>query len=580
MAKERVNSNSVLYIFMAGVIFLSSCGRQIVPGLEKQKQGKEFDEAAYNYVFAEAVRQKLLGKDADAIECFQKSIELNPLSDAAYYQIAQIVFNDGDIENAVRHLKKAIEIQTDNYWYNLMLAGIYYQEQKRDSAILYYEKTVKLYPEKPNLQLVLANLYIENDQTERGIIILENMESKYGINEDTTVPLIESLIKRNEFDKALIKLEELLRTDPDNLTYNELLSGIYRKTGKNDEAVNIYNRLIERNPENKEILISLVYFLNEEKNFEEMFILTEKVILSNEITREDKIRLFGTLSENRDLIKNYSSRLELNLMLLEANYPGDDIISLIRPGLLVNSGKKEEAASLLEKVIEDRPANYFAWEKLLLVYYELRDFEKLMKWGQECATKFNRSFLAKLLYATAAVEKENYQTALEELRKAEILAGEEKTMKIQVLMMKADIYYRNKDYEKAYEAFEEGLKLDPNDITILNNYAYYLAEQNTRLKEAEKMVTKVIVKEPDNNTFLDTYAWVLYKRGRVKEAARIMEKIITSEEEEDAEWFEHYGYILKKIGRCREAGEKWRHAIELDGKKTYLLKEIENCKGK
>ena len=44
----------------------------------------------------------------------------------------------------------------------------------------------------------------------------------------------------------------------------------------------------------------------------------------------------------------------------------------------------------------------------------------------------------------------NYSVALEELRKAAILAGDDKEPNIQVLTMKADIYYRMKDYDKCF----------------------------------------------------------------------------------------------------------------------------------
>ncbi len=169
------------------------------------------------------------------------------------------------------------------------------------------------------------------------------------------------------------------------------------------------------------------------------------------------------------------------------------------------------------------------------------------------------------------------QTALEELRKADILAGDNKDMKLQVLTMKADVYYRMKDYSEAFKNFEDALKLNNSDITVMNNYAYYLAEQNTRLKEAEKMAKEVIEKEKDNETFLDTYAWVLYKRGRTRDALKIMEKIITPDGKTDAEYYEHYGFILKKLKKCEEAVKQWEIALTLDKSKTYLIKEKENC---
>ena len=41
--------------------------------------------------------------------------------------------------------------------------------------------------------------------------------------------------------------------------------------------------------------------------------------------------------------------------------------------------------------------------------------------------------------------------ALEELRKADILAGDNKELKLQVLTMRADIYYRMKNYTEAFK---------------------------------------------------------------------------------------------------------------------------------
>jgi len=170
-----------------------------------------------------------------------------------------------------------------------------------------------------------------------------------------------------------------------------------------------------------------------------------------------------------------------------------------------------------------------------------------------------------------------YDIALNELKKAEILAENNKEFIVQVLTMRADVYYRMKDYQKSFETFETALKSDNQDLTILNNYAYYLAEQNTNLKEAEEMSKRVIEKDKGNTTFLDTYGWVLYKRGKLQEASKVMESIIKSGEKPDAVWFEHYGYILQKQKKCADAVKNWNIALKLDSAKTELLKDIENC---
>ena len=307
------------------------------------------------------------------------------------------------------------------------------------------------------------------------------------------------------------------------------------------------------------------------------FNLINSVILNNKIERENKISLMARLIGIQALYKDWGEKMVISLMVLEANYNNDNIVPLLRPELMINQNKLVDASNRLEEIITASPENYYAWEKLLLVYLQLKEYDKLLKKGEECATKFNTSFPAKLLYANAALETGKYSIALDELKKAEILADENKDFIVQVLTMRADVYYRMKDYLKAFETFKTALKTDNNDLTVINNYAYYLAEQNSNLKEAEEMAKRVIEKEKRNPTFLDTYGWVLYKRGKLKDAARVMESIITSGDKPDAVWYEHYGYILKKEKRCKEAVENWNIALKLDSTKTELLKEIENC---
>ena len=458
-----------------------------------------------------------------------------------------------------------------------MIAGIYYQEQNLDSAIIFYEKAVKYFPDKENLKLTLGNLYSENNNFDKAKTIFDSFDKKYGVNESSTLSSIKNLIAAGEYDEALTKTQLLLKEFPEEILYNGLLAEIYRGKRESEKAMEVYKQLIERNPDNAQTQLSLCDFLINEKSYDELFLLLNTVILNNNVTREDKISLLAKLAEMPDLIEDRGDQLLLTIMVLEASYKEDNIIPLLRPELLIKMGKLSEAAIRLEEIVKINQENYYAWEKLLLVYMQLSDYNKLFIKGEECATRFNRSFLAKVLYANGALENGKYSISLEELKKAEILAGNNVDFIIQVLTMRADVYYRMKDYQKAFEIFEEALKYNKEDLTIINNYAYYLAEQNIKLKEAEEMAKKVIEKEKGNNTYLDTYGWVLYKRGKLNEAAKIMEAIINSGEKPDAEWYEHYGFILKKKNNCTKAIENWNIAIKIDSSKTNLIKEIEDC---
>ncbi len=573
MKKQRIISIIVLVLILS----IISCARKLTPSAIDKGQMKPYDSAKFEYYFVEAVKLKLLGNTGEALELLENCIKINPESDAAYFQMAQIALAVGNQNKGRIYAGKALSLDQKNIWYIMLMAGSYFNDTEIDSAIFYYEKAVKIYPEKEDLLLTLGNLYSENKKYDKAEQIFKKFDTKYGVNEASTVANIRNMIMAEKYSDALTLTQLLLEEYPEEIMYNGLLAEIYRGLGDSQKAMDVYNKLIERNPDNPGTQLSLCDFLINEKKYDELFVFMNTVMMNAKITREDKISLIARLIEIPELIQEKSDPLEISVMVLEANYSNDDIIMLLKPELYIKQNKLKEAASRLEEIISANPDNYFAWEKLLLVYLQDGNFKKLQERAKECATKFNRSFLAKVLFASAATENKDYDIALEELRKATILAGDDKDMNMQVLSIKADIYYRQKNYEKAFETFDEALKQDKQDLTILNNYAYYLAEQDLRLKEAEEMAREVIETEKNNTTFLDTYGWVLYKRGKLREAEKIMQTIINSGEKPDAEWYEHLGYIMKKQRDCTNAVINWNLALKLDSTKSNLIEEIEKC---
>ncbi|MBN2633098.1 MAG: tetratricopeptide repeat protein [Bacteroidales bacterium] len=574
----RKNRSGYIIQFTMLIFFIASaCGRQHLPVKSAGVKLHPYDTATFDYLFVEAVRNKLMGNSGDALKLFEQASEINPGSDALWFQMAQILSTTGNTGNVKKYALKAYSLDNNNFWYMMMLAGTYYQEKNLDSAIVFYEKAVNKFPGKEELKITLANLYSESNKFENAAAIFQEMDDRYGVNPASTLGSVKNLMWSGKWDEAYDKALLLLEQDPDEILYNGLLAEIYRGKGQPDKAANVYNTLIERNPENPQIQLAICDFLIEEKKYEDLLGMLNTVIINEKIAKQDKIALMANIIENKEIIEPFGKQIELATMILEAAHPDDQLITFLRPELLIAGGRKLEAAARLEDILNKYPDSFYAAEKLLLIYYEEGEYDKLEKRGEQISKTFNRSFLAKMLYALAAAENGKYDVALEELRKADILSGNEEELKIQVLTQKADVYYRMRDYNKAFATFEEALNNQKQDITILNNYAYFLAEQNMQLKYAEKMAEKVIETEGSNHTYLDTYAWVLYKRGKKREAEKVMKKII-EEGGNDAEFFEHLGFIMESRKNCREAIEYWEKALKLDEKKEYLKKEIEKCR--
>jgi predicted Zn-dependent protease len=570
--------NKSIYIFFVGLyLSLASCSNKAVPAKSEAGVKTGVNNPEYEYSYVEAIKQKLMGNGPEALRYFEACIRLNSASDASYYQMGQILAASGDMANAKTFVKKAIEINSSNLWYLMMLSDIYYQQKNIDSAIYCYEKAVQKFPANENILLSLGNLYIENNRFDDANKIFDSFDKKYGFNEESTLSSVHSLVSTGRYSEAKLKIEALLNEEPDNILYNGLYAEILGKAGERDKASEVYQHLLETYPSDPQVQFSLCDFLIQEKRYDELFRVVNMIVLNQNIKKEEKISFFARMLENEDITADKEGRFALALMVFEADNKGDDIIPMLRTDLLIKQTKYEEATKRLEEIIKEKPDDYYAWEKLLLLYLQKNDFQNLALKGEECARRFNMSFMAKILYANGLIETGKYDTALDELRKAEILAGNNPQSILQVLTMRADVYYRNKQYTEAFDTYENALKVGSDDLTVLNNYAYYLAEQNTKLKEAEDLARKVIEKEKENSTFLDTYGWVLYKRGKLNEAAKVMEYII-GKEKPDAEYYEHYGFILKKQDKCEKAAEAFEKAMKLDESKSYLTKEIEDCK--
>jgi predicted Zn-dependent protease len=290
----------------------------------------------------------------------------------------------------------------------MALAQIYYKEKNLDSAIIYYQKAVEIFPDREDLQLTLGNFYTENKNYAKANELFESFDKKYGVNESSTLSSIENLMSSGDFDHALTKAELLIEKFPDELLYRGLLAEIYMGKGEEEKALEVYMQLIEKDPDNPQVQMSFSEFLIKKKSYDELFLLLSTIIINDQISKDDKISLIIRLLDIPELVEKKANNLSFSMMVLESNFKDDDIVLMLRPELLIKQNDLAGAAKRLNEIIEKRPDNYYAWEKLLLVYLQLKDYNQLFIKGEECATRFNRSFLAKILYANGAIEKEKY----------------------------------------------------------------------------------------------------------------------------------------------------------------------------
>ena len=544
------------------------------PSLREKQEGAD---NRYDYILTEALRQKYVGDVNEAATLFEKCIELDKDRAVPYFELAQMYSAAGMGGKSLQYASTAARLEPENYWYQLACGSLFTQYEMKDSAMIYFTRALKADKRAVEVNGILAGLYAEQGNMEKADSLFRTLDSEGALTEDMALMMISGLIVKDNLKEAASRTIRLLELHPDETRYKALLADIYFEDGQKEKSDSIYRQIIAGNPD--DIESQLLYMMNlvYKKEYSGIGAFLKNVFESDVIERERKVAVAGRLANDTVYVKENTESLASSLLILEKQYPDDDEVLSLRPGMYETAGMKEQAVARYEEILKNGRPGFFFKERLLILYIDNREYRKAYDLASVYSRENNRSILGKVYYAMAAMELREYQIANNELEKAMILAGNNEELKVQVLSMLGDLKYRMKDYDASYRYYEDALAISPDDPLLLNNYAYFLAEGGRDLKKALKMAEKVMELDGDNPTYIDTYAWVLYKLGNHREALKEMMRIFVSGEDQDPELLEHMGFIKKALGKCSEAVVYWTNALEKDSSKQYLVEEINKC---
>jgi len=568
----------LLLIFTIAAAF-TACSRYIAQNGETAITTKG-NEAQYDYMLSEAYRQKYLGSMADAVKLFEECKKSFPEKAVPYFELAQIYSFQGNKSDAKINALRAEKLEKDNYWYKMFCGGLYSSEKNIDSAIVFFEGALKLKPDDNDIKAVLGQAYLQAGDLLKAEKVLRQLTDNGEYNETDIFNIVNSLIEAKHFKEAEEWTKKLVKQNTEEVKYQAVLAEIYRFEGKNNLADSCYNSIIASNPNDGESQMLVMNYLIEKEDYENASSFLGSILENNSITRERKVDFLRYLLNDTTFVKTKFSVLESNLIKVEGQFPNDEEVYSLRAQVYEMMGLKEKAIERYYEIRKENKSTFYSDQKLIILLAEEKRFEELFNVAKTFATNYNKSILGKVYYGIAAVELKKYDIAEEEFDKAMILAGNDEKMQFSVLSAQADLEYRQKNFEKSFTLLESALKIEPEDAGTLNNYAYYLAENNSDLKRAFQMAAKAIKKEPQNGTYIDTYGWVLYKMGKYKPALKEIKRALDMSKDRDPELLEHMGYVLKSLRKCDEAVNYWQESLKRDPTKTYLNEEIEKCKAR
>ena len=545
---------------------------------QQQKLADEKKQMEFDFLFSEALKQRMLGNAQNAVQLLSGCLEINPESSAAMYELADIHAANNDFTSASLLLEKAIAINPGNIWYKQLLARIYQQTRKFSEAAAIYTELIKTDPENLEYLYTKALMLSNAQQYPEAIEAYRQLEAKTGVNDQISVAIQELYVANKQPEKAFAEIQKLIDNDPSEPRYYGLMADLYQETGDKENALKYYNKILEIDPESGFVHFSLANYYLENNETEKSFDEIKKGFSGKNVDMQTKLQFYMMLVANRDQTKLTDEReAELVQILLE-NHPGDPMVYTIQADFLLRKEEYNEGRKALLKAIESGNNDFMLWERLLFVDNDLQDWPALHEHAEKATGLYPNQPSVYLLNGVACIQLEKYDKAITVLDEGIDFIVDNQPLKGQFLMLKGEALYKKNQVDEAFQLFDRSIELSPDNYVGLNNYAYYLSLVGRDLDKAERMSGKVIERFPDNATYLDTYAWVLFKKGNYALAKFYMESAIKYSTETSAVMLEHYGDILFMLNKTEEAKQYWEKAAASGEASEVLKRKIKEQK--
>lgn len=530
------------------------------------------------YVFIEALKSKTFGNYNQAAYLLQKSIDSNPNCAACYYELSNILFYAGDKQNAQAYILKAYNIDKSNYWYNKSLADICRYNNDFVNAKIYYEELLKKPESSLEDKFNYASVLFNVNKAKEGLKILDKIETENGVSEMISLARYKYFLNVKKYKLAENELEKLLKFFPTDINLFGMLAELYAIEKKDKLAIDYYNRLFKIEPYSVSGLLSKARFCSSRYDYYGAAQNYDTLFLSDSISYEQKMNaLHEVLKEDKSAFSNRIYLKDKFFQILDKYNEKIDIREAACD--YFEKMKNFDSALIVSKqMLKIDPNNGLFYDREFFYLNALGKYSEIRNASDSVIRKFDNHAFIYLISGIAEYQLNSAETAITRLKNGYNYIGDNDFLKEQYVTFLAESFFKLGKIDSAFRYFELAVNVKDPSITLLNNYAYYLAENNRELNKALSMSSKTIEKDPKNPTFLDTYAWIYYKLHDYKNALKYISEAVKYDDSHNNDVIEHYADILFCNDKKELAIKNWKLAITLGSDSTRIESKIAGFK--
>ena len=514
-------------------------------------------------------------RELDAADSLLKSVlSEDPANDAAHYWASLVYVEKNDAANAEIHLKKAVELDPSNFWYRYRLARLYQVTSRPELTVDMYEKLMEDFPKKSELYFNLMQLYAAQGDMDKALATLKEIQTVFGMSESVAVYRFNLLQKEGKMEEAIASLEE----------YNKEYSSPYVLTTLADYQMNMYNdstalayynEALDLAPDYVPAILGKAETLRMTRKYDDYFVELDKFISVEDNPVGGKTDYLLAIVQRTDpkFLNSFKDRMDQVMDKMYGMHPQDSSVLRLAGVYYWSTDRREKSKEYFRKNVEINPESVLASADFVEFLMYAEQWKDLSSEGRKAFERFPQETAFLEMASVGDYNLKEYDRVLELCEKVLEVAPNDSSKTLRAWSTIGDIWHQKGEAKKSYKAYEKALKINPDYIYVLNNYAYYLSMEGKNLKKAYAMSKKTIEAEPDNSTYLDTFGWILYLQGKALEAKPFFKHAMLYGGKESPVVLDHYAEVLYELKEYDLALVYWNLALQKNSGDIPGLKE-------